>query len=228
METNFILIKTVTTQRQRAERDIMIRKFDFEDWEEPLKTKIIISSFEPEKDFKRQILERMFALLDHYHIDRKDPNKWFYLSNAMAREFIPCFELGDAFDGSKPFSEEGLLFYADIREIIKNSPEKIDVKEALTQYSYLFPLKDEPNIESLNTKYYRILGNNRMIKYHFQEAEKFYADKDVENKEELIQEYVDNTIIELAKNLRAKQNEEPKHKEKKKMERVKFVAIPNL
>ena len=162
-----------------------------------------------------------------YHIDRKDPNKWFYLSHAMANEFIPCFELGDAFEGSKPFSEEGLLFYADIREIIKNSPEKIDVKEALAQYSYLFPIEDEPNIESLNTKYYRILNNNRMIKYHFQEAEKFYADKDVENKEELIQEYVDTTIIELAKNLRERQKEEPQNSEKDKPKRVKFVAIPN-
>lgn len=203
----------------------MIREFDFEDWEEELKEKIIISSFKPKENFEQQIYKRMFLLLNHYKIDRNNQNKWFYLSLVLANDFIPCFDLGDAFDGSEPYSEDGLIFYAEIREIINNSPEEISIKEALAQYSYR--QNREPNIESLNTKYHRIASKNRMIKYHFQFAEKYYADKDIENKDKLIQKYADETVIELAKNLKELKEERKKYREKEKMKRVKFVAIPN-
>lgn len=198
---------------------------NFKDWEETLKTPIVISSFNPDEDFKRQIYERIHALFKHYKIESRDNYAWFALAMSMAVDFLPCFKLKSVFDDRYEMSEDAIIFYAEMRKIMKE--KNVSILKAAEEYSN--KQGTVLNTETLKSNYCDIQKENHLIAGMRKMIEEDLEKIDISDKEDLIQQCLDDYIFDLAENLKELKN--CKNKQEKedylnKMQRVLFRIEP--
>ncbi len=77
-------------------------------------------------DVSKEILDRIFLLLDHFEIDRKDSSRWELLALALALRYVPGFQIAEKEERGRPktWPEQRLARLAEaVDKIKKENPE---------------------------------------------------------------------------------------------------------